>query len=149
MQLWCSQIIKYKLIFAVAKVGKAHKQFWDFLVSIKNAQCPVFAWLLTWFRSGLLSSFQHTVGLIVQFSQRGTPAFPFSVTETLPLWTCSRALLPSGARGGTSSPISSTRRGAGVPRASPALLGALPLWQLPACSHTCSGPLNCFMRKAA
>lgn len=148
MQLWCLLLIKYKLVRAVEKASKAHKRFWDFLVSVKNAQCPVFARLLTWFRSGLLSSFQYTVGLIVRFFRRGTPAFPLSMAQKRSCCEPAAGLsVPAGHGGALPAPLPSAGAERGVPRASPAHLGALPLWRLPACSHTCSRPLNSFMRK--
>lgn len=120
MQLWCLLLIKYKLVPAVAKASKAHKRFWDFLVSVKNAQCPVFARLLTWFRSGPLSSFQYTVGLIVRFFRRGTPAFPLSMAQKRSCCEPAAGLsVPAGHRGGTSSPTSFARQGAGGPQGFP------------------------------
>lgn len=114
MQLWCLLIIIYKPISAVEKASNAHKRFSDFLVSIKNAQCPVFAWLLTWFKPGLLSSFQRTVDLIIRFFQRRTCFyFPFYGTEMLLLWMCSGAQYPSGAQGALPAPFPSPGRAQG------------------------------------
>lgn len=148
MQLWCLLIIIYKPVSAVEKASNAHKQFSDFLVSIKNAQCPVFAWLLTWFKSGLLSSFQRTVDLIIRFFQRRTCFFSVSMAQKCSC--CERAAglsIPAGHRGHFQPHFlpQAGCGGPGVPR-SPR---ALPLWRLPACSHTCSRPLNSFMRKTS
>jgi len=57
-----------------------------------------------------------------------------------------RLSVPAGYRVALPAPFPSPGREQG-PRASPAHLRPRPLRRLPACSHTCSRPLNSFMRK--
>lgn len=108
---------------ALEKAGKAHKWFWCFPVPIKNAQRPVFARLPMWFCSGLLSSFHSTVGLIVRFFQRETPAFPLCMAQKRSCCEpAARLGVPAGHRGALPAPLPSPggeRGPQGFPRALP------------------------------